>query len=82
MSNGYGDHSIGKYSLTTALITEVTMLFLFIILGATDKRSPQSFAPIAIGLGLPLIQLISIPVTQTSVNPPATRALPSLSVIG
>jgi aquaporin Z len=70
-SNGYGAHSPGGYSLLAALITEVvmTMMFLFIILGSTDKRAPQGFAPIAIGLGLTLIHLISIPVTNTSVNP-------------
>lgn len=70
-SNGYGEHSPGKYSMTAALVTEVvmTMMFLFIILGATAKRAPQGFAPIPIGLGLTLIHLISIPVTNTSVNP-------------
>ena len=70
-SNGYGEHSPGGYSLTAALITEVvmTMMFLTIILGATDGRAPAGFAPIAIGLGLTLIHLISIPVTNTSVNP-------------
>jgi len=70
-SNGYGEHSPGGYSLMAALVTEVvmTMMFLLIILGATDKRAPQGFAPIAIGLGLTLIHLISIPVTNTSVNP-------------
>jgi aquaporin Z len=70
-SNGYGDHSPGQYSLLAALITEVvmTMMFLVVILGATDKRAPQGFAPIAIGLCLTLIHLISIPVTNTSVNP-------------
>ncbi len=70
-SNGYGEHSPGRYALSSALITEVvmTMMFLIIILGATDKRAPQGFAPIAIGLGLTLIHLISIPVTNTSVNP-------------
>jgi aquaporin Z len=70
-ANGYGEHSVGGYSLTAGLISEVvmTMMFLLIILGATDKRAPQGFAPIAIGLGLTLIHLISIPVTQTSVNP-------------
>ncbi|MCW8335385.1 aquaporin Z [Vibrio paucivorans] len=70
-SNGYGEHSPGKYSMTSALITEVvmTMMFLLIIMGATDNRAPQGFAPIAIGLGLTLIHLISIPVTNTSVNP-------------
>ena len=70
-SNGYGEHSPGGYSLVSALITEVvmTMMFLLIILGATDQRAPAGFAPIAIGLGLTLIHLISIPVTNTSVNP-------------
>jgi len=70
-SNGYGAHSPGGYSLQAALVTEVvmTMMFLVIILGATDKRAPQGFAPIAIGLCLTLIHLISIPVTNTSVNP-------------
>ncbi|MBN9692917.1 MAG: aquaporin Z [Verrucomicrobia bacterium] len=70
-SNGYGEHSPGGYALSSAFICEVvmTMMFLLIILGATDKRAPQGFAPIAIGLGLTLIHLISIPVTNTSVNP-------------
>ena len=70
-SNGYGAHSPDGYSLLAALVTEIvmTMMFLVIILGATDKRAPQGFAPIAIGLGLTLIHLISIPVTNTSVNP-------------
>ena len=70
-SNGFGEHSPGGYSLTAAFITEVvmTMMFLLIILGSTDARAPQGFAPIAIGLGLTLIHLISIPVTNTSVNP-------------
>ena len=70
-SNGYGAHSPGGYSLLAALVTEIvmTMMFLLIILGSTDKRAPQGFAPIAIGLGLTLIHLISIPVTNTSVNP-------------
>jgi len=70
-SNGYGAHSPGGYSLLAALVTEVvmTMMFLLIILGSIDKRAPQGFAPIAIGLGLTLIHLISIPVTNTSVNP-------------
>jgi aquaporin Z len=70
-SNGYGEHSPGGYSLLAALVTEVvmTMMFLLIILGATDERAPQGFAPLAIGLGLTLIHLISIPVTNTSVNP-------------
>lgn len=70
-ANGYGEHSPGGYGLTAALITEVvmTMMFLIIILGATDKRAPAGFAGIAIGLGLTLVHLISIPVTNTSVNP-------------
>jgi aquaporin Z len=70
-SNGYGEHSPGGYSLLAALVCEVvmTMMFLFVILGATDKLAPAGFAPIAIGLGLTLIHLISIPVTNTSVNP-------------
>jgi aquaporin Z len=70
-SNGYGEHSPGHYSMLAALVCEVvmTMFFLIIILGATDKRAPAGFAPIAIGLGLTLIHLISIPVTNTSVNP-------------
>ena len=70
-SNGYGDHSPGGYSLVAALVCEIvmTMMFLLVILGATDKRAPQGFAPIAIGLCLTLIHLISIPVTNTSVNP-------------
>jgi aquaporin Z len=70
-ANGYGAHSPGGYTLLAALVTEVvmTMMFLVIILGATDKRAPEGFAPLAIGLGLALIHLISIPVTNTSVNP-------------
>ena len=70
-SNGYGEHSPGGYSLTAALIAEIVMTFMFltIILGATDSHAPQGFAPLAIGLGLTLIHLISIPVTNTSVNP-------------
>lgn len=70
-SNGYGENSPGKYSMTAALVTEIvmTMMFIFIILGATDKRAPKGLAPVAIGLGLTLIHLISIPVTNTSVNP-------------
>jgi aquaporin Z len=70
-SNGYGEHSPGGYSLVAGFVTEVSMtfMFLFIILGATDSRAPAGFAPIAIGLGLTLIHLISIPVTNTSVNP-------------
>jgi aquaporin Z len=70
-SNGYADHSPGKYSLLACLVAEIvfTFMFLIIILGATDRRAPKGFAPIAIGLGLTLIHLISIPVTNTSVNP-------------
>jgi len=70
-ANGYGEHSPGGYSMMAALITEVvmTMMFLVIILGATDERAPKGFAPLAIGLGLTLIHLISIPVDATSVNP-------------
>jgi len=70
-SNGYGAHSPGGYTLTACLVAEVvlTCMFLFIILGATDRRAPQGFAPIAIGLGLTLIHLIGIPVTNLSVNP-------------
>ena len=70
-SNGYGAHSPGGYSLLAALITEVvmTMMFLLIIMGATDKRAPAGFAPIAIGLGLTLVHLFSVPVTNASVNP-------------
>jgi aquaporin Z len=70
-SNGYGEHSPGGYSLAAALVAEVvlTFMFIFIILGATDERAPKGFAPIAIGLALTLIHLISIPVTNTSVNP-------------
>jgi aquaporin Z len=70
-SNGYGEHSPGGYSLQAALICELVMtfFFVFIIMGATDGRAPAGFAPIAIGLALTLIHLISIPVTNTSVNP-------------
>jgi aquaporin Z len=70
-SNGYGEHSPGGYSLTAALVCEIvlTAFFLIVILGATDKKAPAGFAPIAIGLCLTLIHLISIPVTNTSVNP-------------
>ena len=76
-SNGYGAHSPDGYSLLAALVTEIvmTMMFLVIILGATDKRAPQGLAPIAIGLGLTLIHLISIPVTNTSVNPARSTAV-------
>ncbi len=70
-SNGFGDRSPGKYSMFAALLTEVVMtaMFLIVILGATDKRAPAGFAPLAIGLCLTLIHLVSIPVTNTSVNP-------------
>ncbi|MCP3978866.1 MAG: aquaporin Z [bacterium] len=70
-SNGFAEHSPGGYGLTSALVTEIAMTFMFliIILGATSSRAPAGFAPIAIGLGLTLIHLISIPVTNTSVNP-------------
>lgn len=70
-ANGYGAHSPGGYSILAALITEVvmTMMFLIVILGATDERAPKGLAPIAIGLCLTLIHLISIPVTNTSINP-------------
>ncbi|WP_115462107.1 aquaporin Z [Winogradskyella aurantiaca] len=70
-ANGYGDLSPGGYSMTAALIAEfvLTMFFLLIILGSTNERAPKGFAPIAIGLGLTLIHLISIPITNTSVNP-------------
>ena len=70
-ANGYGEHSPGGYNMLSGLLTEVAMtfIFLFVILGATDERAPKGFAPIAIGLCLTLIHLISIPVTNTSVNP-------------
>jgi len=70
-ANGYGEHSPGGFSMQAGFATEIvmTLMFLIIILGATDKRAPAGFAPIAIGLGLTLIHLISIPVTNTSVNP-------------
>ncbi|TXK99456.1 aquaporin Z [Methylococcaceae bacterium CS1] len=70
-SNGYGEHSPGGYSLFAALLTEIvmTMMFLFVIMGATDERAPQGLAPISIGFCLTLIHLVSIPVTNTSVNP-------------
>jgi aquaporin Z len=70
-SNGFGEHSPGGYSMESAILTEVvlTFMFLMIILGATDKRAPAGFAPIAIGLGLTLIHLVGIPVTNLSVNP-------------
>lgn len=82
-SNGYGVHSPGGYSLAACLTTEVvlTFMFLMIILGATDRRAPKGFAPIAIGLGLTLIHLIGIPVTNVSVNP-ARSTGPALFVGG
>lgn len=82
-SNGYGDHSPGKYSAGSAFVTEVVMTFMFliVILGSTDKRVAAGFAPIAIGLALTLIHLISIPVTNTSVNP-ARSTGPALIVGG
>ena len=82
-SNGYGEHSPGGYSLTAGFVTELTMTFMFlmIILGTTDRRAPQGFAPLAIGLALTLIHLISIPVTNTSVNP-ARSTGPALIVGG
>ncbi|MFZ1414017.1 MAG: aquaporin Z [Defluviicoccus sp.] len=82
-SNGFAEHSPGKYSLHAALVAEVvlTLFFLVIILGATDGRAPAGFAPIAIGLALTLIHLISIPVTNTSVNP-ARSTGPALFVGG
>lgn len=82
-SNGYGEHSPGGYGLTAALVCEVvmTLMFLVVILGATDKQAPAGFAPIAIGLALTLIHLVSIPVTNTSVNP-ARSTGPALFVGG
>jgi len=82
-SNGFDDHSPGKYALVACLVTEVVMTFFFliIILGSTHNRAPKGFAPIAIGLGLTLIHLISIPVTNTSVNP-ARSTGPALFVGG
>ncbi|EMA7643528.1 aquaporin Z [Vibrio parahaemolyticus] len=76
-ANGYGEHSPGQYSMLAALVSEIvmTMMFLIVIMGATDKRTPQGFAPIAIGLCLTLIHLISIPVTNTSVNPARSTAV-------
>ncbi|NLH41978.1 MAG: aquaporin Z [Planctomycetes bacterium] len=82
-SNGYAEHSPGGYTMVAALVAEavLTFMFLMIILGATDSRAPAGFAPIAIGLGLTLIHLISIPVTNTSVNP-ARSTGPALFVGG
>jgi len=82
-SNGYGDHSPGGYSLIAALVAEIVLtgFFLLVILGATDRRAPAGFAPLAIGLALTLIHLIGIPVTNTSVNP-ARSTGPALFVGG
>jgi len=82
-SNGFGEHSPGGYSMMAAVVSEAVMTFMFlmIILGATDARAPAGFAPIAIGLGLTLIHLISIPVTNTSVNPARSMG-PALFVGG
>jgi aquaporin Z len=82
-SNGYGEHSPGHYSLVSGFVAEVvlTMMFLFIIMGSTHGKAPAGFAPIAIGLGLTLIHLISIPITNTSVNP-ARSTGPALFVGG
>ncbi len=82
-ANGFGDNSPGKYALVACLVTEIVMTFFFliIILGSTHNRAPKGFAPIAIGLGLTLIHLISIPVTNTSVNP-ARSTGPALFVGG
>ncbi len=82
-SNGYAEHSPGGYSVVACLVTEIvlTFMFLMIILGSTDRRAPAGFAPIAIGLGLTLIHLVGIPVTNTSVNPARSTA-PALFVGG
>jgi aquaporin Z len=82
-ANGYGDHSPGKYDLMSCLISELvlTMMFLFVIMGSTHGRAPAGFAPIAIGFALTLIHLISIPITNTSVNP-ARSTGPALFVGG
>ncbi|GAA4248810.1 aquaporin Z [Azospirillum formosense] len=82
-ANGYGEHSPGAYNLTSGLLIEVvlTFMFLIVILGSTDRRAPAGFAPLAIGLALTLIHLISIPVTNTSVNP-ARSTGPALVVGG
>ena len=82
-ANGYGEHSPGKYSLLSALVAEVvlTMMFLFIIMGSTHGKAPVGFAPLAIGLGLTLVHLIGIPVTNLSVNP-ARSTGPALFVGG
>jgi aquaporin Z len=81
-SNGFGEHSPGKFSMMSALITEVvlTAMFLVVILGVTHKNAPAGFAPLAIGLALTLIHLISIPVTNTSVNPARSTAVALLPI--
>lgn len=83
-SNGFGERSPGGYSMLAALLTEVvmTMFFLLVIMGATDKRAPQGFAPLAIGLCLTLIHLVSIPVTNTSVNPARSTGVAFFAVDG
>ena len=83
-ANGYGEHSPGGYNMNAALIIEVVMTFMFllIILGSTDERAPKGFAGIAIGLGLTLIHLVSIPVTNTSVNPARSTGKQFLLVAG
>jgi len=83
LTNGYAEHSPGHYDLLSALLTEVvmTMLFLFVIMGSTHGKAPAGFAPLAIGLCLTLIHLVSIPVTNTSVNP-ARSTGPALIVGG
>ncbi len=82
-ANGFGEHSPGQYSMVSALVAEIvlTFMFLLIIMGSTDKRAPAGFAPLAIGLGLTLIHLIGIPVTNLSVNP-ARSTGPALFVQG
>jgi len=82
-ANGYGDHSPGKYSLVSGLLAEIvlTMMFVFIIMGSTHGKAPVGFAPLTIGLGLTLIHLVSIPITNTSVNP-ARSTGPALFVGG
>ena len=83
-SNGYGDHSPGLYNLAACFIIEVvlTAVFLVVIMGVTDKRAAKGFAPIAIGLALTLIHLVSIPVTNTSVNPARSTGPAVLLAIG
>jgi len=83
-SNGYGDHSPGLFNLGSALMTEVvlTAVFLFVILGITDRRAPKGFAPLAIGLTLTLIHLVSIPVTNTSVNPARSTGPAVMMLLG